>query len=650
VRTRIVGLALGCVALFSILLTHFFFIQVIDGDYWSARADRQHYFSVHEPFIRGSIFSNSAIKKGHPESKVRFVFDVQKFHLHIDPLSLPEENRQEMIKALLARLEVPPETLISFYEQFEKRSRNRLLKMWIDPKTREEILAWWRDYAKAHAIPQNALFFVSDYQRSYPFGKMLGQVLHTVQSRRDEKTRQATPTGGLELTFNSYLQGKLGKRKLMRSPRHTMALGEIEEVPENGADLHLTINHYLQAIAEEELAKGVAKSEAKGGWAVMMDPWTGAILACAQVPFFDLTHYQDYFNNPEKMDHTRLHALVDVFEPGSVMKPFTVMATLMANQEAGRLLVDPEEKIRCDDGNLPGRRQPMKDEGSHTYLNMNMAIQKSANIYMAKAIDRVVEALGHEWYRNVLTDRFGFGEKTRLEYPGENPGRIPRPGKLHPNGKLEWSVPTPYSLAIGYNLEVNSIQLLRAWALIANGGYRVDPTFIRKITKEDRVLVDHTTRGVGERVIDPAIVARVREALRYSTMTGGTCRRANIPGFTEIGKSGTSRKIVDGTYSRKKHRASFVGFAPVEKPRFVLIVTLDEPKVRYIPGTGPNHHGGVCAAPIFREIAKKTLEYMGVSPDDPYGYPKGDPRHDPDLAIWGKETRRLLEKYHSWNK
>ena len=110
------------------------------------------------------------------------MFDVQKFHLHIDPMSIPSETRFEIADFLLSKLDLPSEELISFYEQFEKRSRNRLLKMWIEPEVREEILIWWRDYARLKSIPQNALFFVSDYQRSYPFGKMLGQVLHTVQT------------------------------------------------------------------------------------------------------------------------------------------------------------------------------------------------------------------------------------------------------------------------------------------------------------------------------------------------------------------------------------------------------------------------------------------------------------------------------------
>lgn len=650
-KKRILGIALVTVFLFSALLAHFFYIQVLEGDYWSLRARRQHYFTVEEPFIRGTFYSNASIKPGHPEKPQRFVLDVQKFHLHIDPLSIPAEARRGIVEFLAEELEIPP---VEVHEHLEKNSRNRLIKMWNEREVRDHILSWWQDYSREFGIPRNSLFFVSDYQRSYPFGKMLGQVLHTVQNRRDEKTKQAVPTGGLELSLNEFLQGKLGKRRLMRSPRHAMELGEVLEPPVNGADVYLTINHYLQAIAEEELAKGVVKAKAKGGWAVLMDAYSGDILALAQYPFFSPSLYREYFNHPDKIEDTRVHALLDVCEPGSVMKPFTLITALMANQELERQgkapIFDGEKKVPCSDGRLPGRREPMKDVRQHKFLNMAMAMQKSSNIYMAKTIDLVIGAMGDEWYRHVLTDVFGFGRLTGVELPAENPGLVPRPGKLHPNGKPQWSVPTPYSLAIGYNLQANSFQLMRAWALIANGGSLVQPTLIRKIIKDGDLLIDHTSRSPAPQVVSPEIITKVRELLRYGTMPGGTGQRANIPGFTEVGKSGTSRKLVNGLYSTKHHTSTFVGFAPADRPRFVLLVTLDEPGVFYIPGIGNNHHGGVSAAPIFREIGKKTLEYFGTLPDDPYGYPKGDPRYDPDKAAFMPETRSLIEKYHSWNK
>ena len=174
--------------------------------------------------------------------------------------------------------------------------------MWLDEETHRSVLQWWQGFAREHKIPRNALFFVKDYQRSYPYGKLLGQVLHTIQNQKDEKTDQALPTGGLELYFNSYLQGKNGKRRLMRSPRNSLETGEVIAYPEHGADIYLTINPYLQAIAEEEIERGVKKSKGKAGWAAMMDPRTGEILALAQYPSFTPPDYQNYFNDPHLIE------------------------------------------------------------------------------------------------------------------------------------------------------------------------------------------------------------------------------------------------------------------------------------------------------------------------------------------------------------
>ncbi len=566
-KTRVIWLAIFVICLFSVLVAQFFTIQVINGDYWSEKARRQHYFFVEEPFIRGTFYSNPSIKKGHPEKPYRFVADVQKFHLHADPDSIPESVRGQLAESLASLLELP---IDGIREHLGKKSRDRLLAMWLGPDKKDAVLSWWKEFAKERGIVRNALFFVSDYQRSYPFGKMLGQILHTVQNRRDDKTKQAIPTGGLELSLNSYLQGKLGKRLLMRSPRHSMEWGEIAMPPENGADVYLTINHYLQAVAEEELEKGVKKSGAKGGWAVMMDPHTGEILALAQYPFFYPPQYRDYFNDPDLTPDTRARALTDALEPGSILKPFAILTAFMANNELGKEIFDPEEKIACSDGTLPGRQKPMTDVRVHKYLNLPMAMQKSSNIYMAKVIDRVISSLGERWYRNVLADVFGFGTKTDLELFGESSGVLPTPGKLHPNGKLEWSKPTPYSLAIGHNLQLTSIQILRAWSLLANGGKMVRPTLVRKIVKDGRTLLDNTTDKRLQsfpQVIDPSTAAKVVDALRFDTMPGGTGIKANIAGFTEIGKSGTSRKIENGSYTSKKHVASFVGFVPGDQSR-----------------------------------------------------------------------------------
>ncbi len=655
-KKRVVVVALGFFFLFSLLIIQYYKVQILEGNKWARVAQRQHYFVVKEPFMRGTFYSNTSIKRGHPEEPQKLVTDIQKFHLHVDPSSIPEELKDEVATHLQNTLDVNKSTLLA---ELDKKSRHRTLSTWLSSETKNDVFQWWYPFAKQHHIPRNSLFCEADYQRSYPFGKLLGPVLQTVQSRRDETTGQGIPTGGLELTLNKYLQGHQGSRRMMRSPRSAFEIGEVIEAPQNGADIHLTINHVIQAIAEEELARGVKKAKAKGGWAVMMDPKTGEILALAQYPFFYPARYSEFFSDPEKLDATRVKAITDAIEPGSIFKAITASVALIANKELVQRgetpAFDPDGKMVTDNPFFPGRSKPLK-EPSHVYkfLNLNMALQVSSNIYLARLAERMVSRLGPLWYRNCLCEKFGIGVPARIELAGENPGLLPMPGKKHPNGSLEWSAPTPYSLAIGHNVQANAIQLVRAWSVIANGGYLVQPTLIRKIVKQlpdgqSEILLDNTS---SERlksfpqVCDSDMISRIVAGLKY--VTHG--KRSDIAGYTQAGKTGTAEKIVNGAYSKELNVASFAGFAPVSDPAFVLLVSIDEPERAFVPGVGPIHFGGYCAGPVFREIGRRTLAYLGVTPDDPFGQPKGDPRYDPLKADWSEESKALKQLFEEWNK
>lgn len=658
-RKQLVFVAVFLSLLFCSLIVRFYQIQIVEGEKWTQVALSQHQYVAIEPFMRGSFYSNTSIKKGHPDDEQPFVVDVPKFHLFIDPDSIPLVAKEKMARELVSLLHIPKTSEEKIRSEFDKNSRSRKIVGWLDREQRKEIETWWNQFSNREKIVRNALFFLSDYKRSYPFGTMLGTVLHTVQEDKDPKTHQSIPTGGLELLYNSYLKGKQGKRLIVRSPRHPLDVGKVLESPENGADIYLTINHYLQAIAETELVKGVKAVNAKGGWAVMMDPFTGEILALAQTPPFDPSRYSDYFNNPQLLELTRVKAVTDCFEPGSIMKPITLAICLKANEELRKQgkkpLFLPEEKIATANGWFPGRSTPIKDVGRvHQFLNMDLGVQKSSNVYMGRLAHRLMETMGAEWYRKALCDLFGFGQKTQIELPAESIGLVPTPGKLHPNGKLEWSLPTPYSLAMGHNILVNSIQMVRGYSIIANGGFSVQPHLIRKIVKtlpdkSKKILVDNTQYRANIRILSPEISQLVVRAMKFATKEGGTSKRADIMGYTEAGKSGSSEKIIDGVYSKDHHISSFLGFAPAKNPRFVLLVSIDDPEKKFVPGKGKQQLGGVCAAPVFREIATKSLEYLGVTPDDPYGYPPGDPRRDSKLADWSLEVDKLKELYETWN-
>jgi len=648
-RKRVLTIALILFGLFTLLIAQFYKIQVIEGDKWLKQADRQHFFIVKEPFKRGTFFANNTVKKGHPEALQPFVVDLPKFHLYLDPEAIPPELRDAVANRLTTIIGLTSGERGTFRKQFDYKSRSRKLAMWLDRSTRNDIQSWWQTYARQNKLPPNALFFVGDYQRSYPYGKLLGQVLHTIQGNKDEITQQAMPTGGMELYLNSYLKGKLGKRRLMRSPRHALETEESLILPQHGADVYLTIHPSLQAIAEEEIEKGVKNAKARAGWAVMMDPRTGEILALAQYPFFNPSEYPRYFNDPLLIEHTRVKAIQDANEPGSIMKPITAAIALKANRElkarGEKELFSPDEKMSTASGRFPGRRKPISDTHLHKYLNMDMAIQHSSNIYVARLVERIIARMGNEWYRNQLSEVFGFGKKTNIELPAESSGLLPTPGKKHPNGTLEWSVPTPFSMAFGHNILVTSLQQMRAWAVLANGGYYVRPTLVRKIVKTDNAGVEHVildnTRPERQqnfpRVMDEEIVKRVVQSMRYVTKKGGTARRADVPYYTEVGKTATANKIKGGAYSEKLYCSTFMGFTPVENPAFLLLVTLDEPEYAYIPGVGFNHHGGTTVAPLFREMAKRSLEYLGI------------PQDDPDNTIWVQDAIRLQEIYEKWN-
>ncbi len=660
-RKRLMFVAVFIVFLFSLLVARFYKIQIIEGDNWTKIANRQHYFIINEPFLRGRFISNSSIKRGHPEIEQAFVFDILKFHLHVDPDSIPEHRQREIADNLIALLNSTEKEQPHLRAQFEYKSRNRKLAMWLDKDIRDKILDWWLPYAKKYKIPRNALFFVNDYQRSYPFGNLLGQVLHTVQNQKDEVTKQAIPTGGLELFFDHFLRGKMGKRRLMRSPRNAFETGEVIAKPQNGADVYLTINHCLQAIAEEELEKGVKNAKAVAGWAVMMNPYTGEILALAQYPYFYPPNYQEYFNDPKLIEHTKVKALTDTIEPGSIFKAISVTIALKANAEllarGETALFDPKAMMPTSNSFFKGRGKPLTDTHLHYYLNMQMAIQKSSNIYPARLLDKVVERLGPPFIRDNITETFGFGSKTHLELPAESAGVVPTPGKKHPNGKDEWSISTPCSLAFGHNIQVTSLQMLRAFAVFVNGGFLVQPTLVRKIVNNNEdgtqtILLDNTQPErcqLFQHVLGQEYCDEMVKCLKYTTKIGGTARRADVPGYTEAGKTSTPKKLINGAYSEVVYTPSFVGFSPAKHPAFVLIVTLDEPEYGYEAGIGLKHHGGTCCAPIFREIAKRSLAYIGIAPDDPYGYPIGDPRRDGQKADWAKEIQELKEMYEKWN-
>jgi cell division protein FtsI (penicillin-binding protein 3) len=646
--------------LFCLLLAQFFRLQVLEHERWNRRALSQHYFVVKEPYRRGTFYSNTSIQPACRNHVVPFVIDVPLYHLYVDPKEIPPLLRQEIRQNVIRLLSPPLKEATKMGGEFKRKSRSRRLVSWVTEQQKGIFTSWWRPFARKHRLPSNALFFISDFKRFHPMGHLLGQVLHTIQERRDEVSGRAVPTGGLEMSLNKVLEGSVGYRRLMRSPHNSLETGEVLKPPVHGADVELTINHCIQAIIEEELQRGVEKHRAKGGVAVMVNPRTGEILALAQYPFFSPDAYQDYFNDRALIEHSKMKAITDAHEPGSPMKALTAAIALQANRELKAQGKSPLfsvlEKVPTSSGCFVGRAKPLTDVHMCRFLNFYMALWKSSNIYMATLAGRVVRAMGEQWYREKLSKCFGLGQKTGVELIGESSGVVPQPGKVNAAGKLEWSKGTPYTLAIGYNVQMTALQFARAMCVIANGGILPELTLVRRVIRQTEngreTIVDNTTQerlGRFPRVFEEEDMAEVAKGMKFVTKAGGTAVKADIYGFTEAGKTGTSMKLVNGQYSSGAHFSSFVGFAPAHAPAFVLFVALDEPWVGYIPGLGLNHRGGTCAAPIFREMSRRTLEFLGVPMDDPYGFPSQDPRGDLKKADWYAETEALTRLYQQWN-
>ncbi|SPN73554.1 Penicillin-binding protein 2,peptidoglycan synthase FtsI,Membrane carboxypeptidase/penicillin-binding protein,stage V sporulation protein D,Penicillin binding protein transpeptidase domain [Chlamydia serpentis] len=642
-RKRLILIVLGVFVLYALLVLRYYKIQICEGDRWAAEAIGQHEFYVRDPFRRGTFFANTTLRKGDIDLQQPFAIDITKFHLCADPLAIPECHRDEVVQGILQFIE--DGTYEELYRKLDKKSRYCKLYPLLDISIHDHLSAWWKGFAVQHRLPANALFFITDYQRSYPFGKLLGQVLHTLREVKDEKTGKAFPTGGLEAYFNHLLEGEVGERKLLRSPLNRLDMDRVIKMPKDGSDIYLTINPVIQTIAEEELERGVLEAKAQGGRLILMNSQTGEILALAQYPFFDPTNYKEYFNNKERIEHTKVSFVSDVFEPGSIMKPLTVAIALQANEEAERQLqqkiFDPKEPIDVTRTIFPGRKgSPLKDISRNSRLNMYMAIQKSSNVYVAQLADRIVQSLGVSWYQQKLL-ALGFGKKTGVELPSEASGLVPSPNRFHINGAPEWSLSTPYSLAMGYNVLATGVQMVQAYAILANGGYAVRPTLIKKIVSpsgEEQSFFPKERK----RIFSEEITKEVVRAMRFTTVPGGSGFRAAPKHHSSAGKTGTTEKMIHGRYDKHRHIASFIGFTPVENfgqncPPLVMLVSIDDPEYGVRADGTKNYMGGRCAAPVFSRVADRTLVYLGIPRDN-------------KTRNYNQEATELRKLYEEWNR
>ena len=386
---------------------------------------------------------------------------------------------------------------------------------------------------------------------------------------------------GVEATYDNLIKGHAGT-VLIQTDAKRHAFSRVERPSTTGADLELTIDEYLQHIAERELQAGVEWAGAEGGAAVVMDPYTGEILALANYPTFNPNVYRSFGD-----DNRRNRAIQDLYEPGSTFKIVTASAALEQK------LLKPTDMVDTNPGVIRFGSRVVDEDKHHNYgvLSFTDVIVRSSNVGAIKIGLRVgSERLG------LYARRFGFGHPTSPDFPSESPGILWDPVKQSESALA--------SMAMGYQVGVTPLQMASAVGSVANGGELVQPRVVRAVIRDGaRRPVPRKVRG---RAIDGATAAEVT-AIMEAVVERGTGRSAQIDGYTIAGKTGTAQKVVNGRYSNTDYNVSFVGFVPSRKPVFAIVVVVDSP--HKVPP-----YGATVAAPIFKRIATAAMRQYGVPP------------------------------------
>jgi len=414
---------------------------------------------------------------------------------------------------------------------------------------------------------------LQETRRFYPKRHLAGQVLGFVGV-------DGLGLGGLEHLYNRELTGTPRQVRLQRdaSGRTVQIVdGDPSDQP-RGADLYVTLDERLQYVAEKEIAARVQETQAKSGLVVVMHPPSGDILALAGYPFFNPNDFQD----PKQRVWQRNRAVTDPVEPGSTFKLVTASAALEEN------VAQVTDMFFCENGLFVHGGRRLRDHHGYGLLSFTQVIEKSSNIGTAKISERLSDTQLYTYIR-----RFGFGEKSLVNLPGEEEGLIRPPKK--------WSRPTHDSLAFGQEVTVTPLQLLAAYAAVANGGWLMRPRMVEHVVQgDDSQFFAPQAR---HQVLSSQTLERINDIL-VGVVERGTGKQAAVEGYTVAGKTGTAQKVERGGYSHSKILASFVGYVPAEAPQLAILVILDEPlRAKW---------GGEAAAPVFKRVAQQALYYLQV--------------------------------------
>ncbi|PJK02408.1 cell division protein [Lysobacteraceae bacterium NML71-0210] len=558
VRQRVLLTGVGLIVLTSALVLRAEWVQLVNQDFYQKEGDSRSHREVPIPAIRGMITD----RNGEPLAVSSPVASIW-----INPSELfaglkgkdgaSSPRLEQGINRLAEVLGLNPG---KFSEELHARSNKDFYwaKRGLNPLLGDEVMAL--------GLP--GVYNTREFRRFYPQGEAFAHILGFTNI--DDKGQE-----GIELAFNDVLAGKPGLKQVVRDNRGRYVEHlDLLRAAEPGQDVVLSIDRRIQYLTYRELKAMLEKSGAASGSAVVLDVRNGEVLAMANLPSYNPNNIASV--SPEAR---RNRALTDLLEPGSTIKPLTVAAGL----EAGVISVN--STFNVSPGWIANGGYRTTDTRNYGTLTTTGLIQKSSNVGMAL----IARKLSNQQLYDFL-HKFGYGQRTGINFPGEAAGLLREPAR--------WDGTSKQTMSYGYALNVTPMQIVHAYATLANDGVAVRPTFIKGEVSERR------------QVLDAGIARNVVQMMQTVTEPGGTATQAAILGYHVAGKTGTARKSGGKSGYSRRYVAFFAGLVPVENPRYAMVVSVDDPD----PAKG--YYGGLVSAPVFRSVMEGTLRLMDVPPDD----------------------------------
>ena len=520
------------------------YIQVISNDFFQRQGQVRFARTLELPASRGRILDRNGLV---------LASSVMASSVWAIPEDVERDPKQ--LQQLASLLEMPLAELTKKLQDEDKTF------VWIKRQVDESL------GLQVKALKLSGIHIRPDFKRQYPESDAAA---HVVGFTNVEDNGQE----GVELAFNKTLAGKPGSRRVIKD-----RLGSVVEVvgdtiaPVDGSDVHLSIDSKIQFFAFQKLRDAVREHKARAGSVVVLDAQSGEVLALANFPSYTPAARQNLSG-----EQLRNRALTDSFEPGSTMKPFVAALALQKG------LVRPDTQIQTAPGKLTITGSTISDAHAYGLLTVNEIIQKSSNVGTVKMAMQMQPRDMWEIYSAV-----GFGQKPQVPFPGAVSGRL--------RAYKSWRPIEQATMSYGYGLSCSLFQLAQAYTLFARDG-EIAPVTLLKTSEP----------AVGVRVMEARHAAAVRHMLHLSTQQGGTAPKAQTIGYSVGGKTGTARKQEGKGYASKKYRGFFVGLAPVDQPRIVVAVMIDEP-------SAGQYYGGAVAAPVFSEVVQQSLRMLGIQPD-----------------------------------